>query len=81
MTYREKVERDAPYLVRDDYFGGVCGCPGSCCEGAPYVGKNGCALMQMSIDAPEEEYRKACSACWDQEVADGPCAIATPAEQ
>lgn len=56
MTYREYVKKRHPEFIDEWYFGGVDGCPGSYCDGAPRCGGIGCF-------GPSREN---CTNCWDQ---------------
>jgi hypothetical protein len=54
MTYKEKLMKEHPECVSDEYIGGCCGCPGKYWEGAPMVRKKDC-----------DNY---CTGCWNSEI-------------
>lgn len=58
MTFKEKLKREHPELVNEDWYGGVHGCPSN----HEYEAKKPCGSSKVfSGDI-------ACSACWNREI-------------
>ena len=60
MTCREKMMRDNPRLVDEDYCGGVFGCPSTTFKDA------------HDLCDHSESHEKLCRVCWDQECIEKP---------
>jgi len=64
MTFREKATKDRPDLIKDDYEGGVRGCP--------YMyGYEKCEFQNLPCRGDSHVHNNAnkmCAKCWDREV-------------